>query len=175
METKTTEGRIKAIKKPAVLKTGTGKKGKWTLYSMGIMLAEKEWHNATSFNQKELDDMISGLAEGDFVNIVDEQNQKGYWQISSIVKGEPLVSEEELHQEPTEHEIKAMQDDPIERFGKVYARCKAKIEEIYGIKITFTMALVEMPEGKRTPLTSQSELIAAVNTMFIQAAREMKW
>ena len=166
METKATEGTIEAIKQPTVLRTGTGKKGKWTLWSVGIKLKD-EWHNATSFNKKELEDILSGHAQGDCITITDEKNTKGYWQISSITKSthEDLeTGTAKEHAEPTEEEIKACQDDPIERFGKVYAQCKAKIEEIYGVKINFAPSNYPY-----------QELIAAVNTMFIQAAREIKW
>lgn len=158
-ETRNENGEIRAIKYPTELKSGTGKKGKWTLWTAGLRLGG-EWHNATSFSKKELEELVSGLSIGDYVKIADEKNDKGFWQISNVVK---IKKEAEEIPEPSDDEIAAAHDDPLDRYAQVYAKCKTKIEQIYGVRID------KEDEGY------QKELIAAVNTMFIQMVREMKW
>ncbi len=193
-----TEGIILNIKQPELKKSGEKKGKKWFLYEASVQLNDTTWHNKTGFGTEkkapsELISLLKDITVGQYVEIIKEKKDNGFWEIKSIrtipdpFKKRPIEGDfSKLGKPIPGSDLAKENSDPIKNLAKemppiqtadkvtksyrfmqeledLYSDCKVRIMRIYGISFA-----EHMNEDKA------KEIIAAVNTMFIQACRERK-
>lgn len=80
-------GRLDARDGINEIKTGSSKKGAWTLYGGSVTVDSKKYNLRAGFNDEgkdKLEDMLSGLMVGDMVDVLIEKNKGGYDEVTHI-------------------------------------------------------------------------------------------